>query len=92
MSAASTLRRVTMKAKLIQTENNQHVVAIDNGNELRAYFVDSSAHTAAAVKETLVRDACRFGQDVGEQSGFAELPVINTRIAKSGRTMYSISQ
>lgn len=80
-----------MKTKLIQTENNQHVVAIENGNELRAYFVYHSAHAAAAVKDTLNRDASRFGQDVGEQANFSALPLINVRIAKSGRKMYSIS-
>lgn len=81
-----------MKATLIQTDNNQHVVAIQNASELRAYFVNSSAHTAAAVKQTLESDSYRFGQDVGEQADFFNLPLINTRIAKSGRKMYSIAQ
>ena len=82
-----------MKTKLIQTENNQHVVAIVNGDEMRAYFVNSSAHAASAVAETLNKDARRFNQDVGEAAGdFKSLPVINVRIAKSGRRVYSISK
>lgn len=93
MSAAPTLRRVTMKTKMIQTENNQHVVAIVNGDEMRAYFVNHSMHTASAVSETLNRDAARFGQDVGEAAGgFDQLPAIKVRIAKSGRRLYSVAQ
>lgn len=81
-----------MKTKLIQTENNQHVVAIDNGSELRAYLINHSLHTACATAETLNRDANRFGEDVGELAGFQNLPLIHVRIAKNGRKMYSIAQ
>lgn len=81
-----------MKTKMIQTETSQHVVAIENGTELRAYFVDSSLHTAAEVARILRHDAARFNCDIGEQANFAALPVINVRTAKSGRPVYSIAQ
>lgn len=80
-----------MKTRLIQTENNQHVVAIDNGTELRAYFSHHSLHTACNAQQALERDASRFGVDVGVQGGFETLPAIQVRIAKSGRRMYSVA-
>jgi hypothetical protein len=81
-----------MKIRQIQDSRNQHIVAIDSGVELRCYFKDSSAHTAGAVADTLRRDAARFGQDVGEQANFATLPLIASRKAKSGRTIYDVAE
>ena len=79
-----------MKIRQIQDSRNQHIVAIDNGTELRCYFKDSSTHTCSAVANTLRRDAARFGRDVGEQANFSALPLITSRKAKSGRTIYDV--
>lgn len=79
-----------MKIRQIQDSRNQHIVAIDSGAELRCYFKDSSTHTCGAVADTLRRDAARSDMDVGAYANFATLPVIASRKAKSGRTIYDV--
>lgn len=79
-----------MKIRQIQDSRNQHIVAIDNGTELRCYFKDSSTHACGVVADTLRRDVRGSGMNVGEYANFASLPLITSRKAKSGRTIYDV--
>jgi len=76
-----------MKVRQIQTENNQHVVAIEKDGEIRCYFENASLQTAGATLESLRRDIANHGETVVD---FTSLPLVSSRTAKSGKTMYSV--
>ena len=76
-----------MKVSQIQDSRNQHIVAIENNGELRCYSKFHSAAVISATKSTLLRDIARHGETVVD---FASLPLIETRIAKSGRRIYDV--
>lgn len=74
-----------MKIRQIKDSKNQHIVAIERGDELRCFFKNSSLHTAQVAFDNLCRDIARHGESVAE---FDTLPIISVRIAKSGRRIY----
>lgn len=78
-----------MKIRQITDSRNQHIVAIEKGGELRCYFKNSSLHTAGAALNSLRRDIANHGETVVE---FNALPKITSRIAKSGRTIYEVTE
>ncbi|MBI2306110.1 MAG: hypothetical protein HYU78_02295 [Rhodocyclales bacterium] len=78
-----------MKVRQITDSRNQHLVAVEHNGELRCYFKDSSSHTASVAFETVKRDIARHGESV---VGFAELPLIVSRTAKTGRTIYDVAE
>jgi hypothetical protein len=85
IGAASNNQEITMKIRQIQTETNQHVVAIEKDGDLRCYFVNSSIQTAGATIDSLRRDIANHGESVIE---FSALPLIASRTSKSGKTLY----
>lgn len=76
-----------MEVRQIQDSRNQHIVAIEKNGELRCYSKFHSAAVISATKASLVRDIARHGETVVD---FASLPLIDTRIAKSGRRIYDV--
>ena len=78
-----------MKIRQITDSRNQHIVAIEKDGELRCYFKNSSLHTAGATPSSLRRDIANHGETVIE---FNTLPKITSRIAKTGRTIYDVTE
>ena len=78
-----------MKIRQITDSRNQHIVAIEKDGELRCYFKNSSLHTAGATLSSLRRDIANHGETVIE---FNTLPTITSRIAKTGRTIYDVTE
>ena len=78
-----------MKIRQITDFRNQHIVAIEKDSELRCYFKNSSLHTAGTALSSLRRDIANHGETVVE---FNTLPQITSRIAKTGRTIYDVTE
>ena len=78
-----------MKIRQITDSRNQHIVAIEKDGELRCYFKNSSLHTAGAALSILHRNIFNHGETVVE---FDTLPKITSRIAKTGRTIYDVTE
>ena len=78
-----------MEIRQVTDSRNQHIVAIEKDGELRCFFRSSASHTAAVALNNLNIDIFRHGESVVK---FDELPLINKRIAKSGRTIYDVAE
>lgn len=76
-----------MKICQIKDSRNQHIVAIEQGDELRCYFKSSSLATAGVTLQSLHRDIANHGESVVE---FETLPLVSVRVAKSGRKIYDV--
>lgn len=76
-----------MKIRQIKDSRNQHIVAIEQGDELRCYFKNSSLATAGVALQSLHRDIANHGESVVE---FETLPLVSVRVANSGRKIYDV--
>ena len=76
-----------MKTSLKQTATGEWFVAVEQDQETRCYFKYSS-QTCCVALQNLNRDIARHGQEV---INFDELPVVTSRIAKSGRKVYELA-
>lgn len=78
-----------MKIRQITDSFNQHIVAIEKDSELRCFFKFHSLHTCNVAYDNLRRDIARHGESVIK---FESFPKITSRIAKSGRIIYDVSE
>ena len=78
-----------MKIHQITDSRNQHIVAVEKDGEQRCYFKNSSMHTAGAALSSLRRDIANHGETVVK---FDTLPKITGRIARTGRTIYDVTE
>ncbi len=78
-----------MKIHQITDSHNQHIVAIEKGEELRCFFKHYSLHIAQVAFDNLRRDLARHGESVVE---FEKLPKISSRTANSGRTVRDVAE
>lgn len=78
-----------MKLSQLQTENNQHVVAVEKDGVLRCYFENSSLHTCGVTLQSLRNDIANHGESV---VGFDALPLIAQRTTKAGKMAFTVAK